>query len=73
MNEFIWEDRQVLSLHGRRTETVLKKLLVFVELEEGSPEYRFVEKKVFELAHHIGANPRMSDVKYSAPRTWSAP
>ena len=55
------------DLDGRETEPVLQRW--FEVLEEGTPEYRYVEQKVLELAAQFGKRVS-SAARFSAPPTW---
>jgi hypothetical protein len=54
-------------LDGRDTELVLKQW--FEELEEGTPEYRYVEQKVDQLTAQFGRRTNVR-ARFCAPRGW---
>ena len=58
------------ELHGGRTEDKLKELKLFRELDKGTPEYAYVEKKVEGLVRNFGKSTK-KDARYSAPRNWT--
>ena len=57
------------ELDGRDTESRLTKLKWFMELDKGTPEHAYVEKKVEDLVHSFGKSTK-ENARYSAPRNW---